>query len=218
MARHAERVYLSHWRPRLQSSLPENVTEVQAAKCIKGRRVEFTDGVEADVDAILFCSGYHYDFGFLHPDCKVDVTDGRVTPLYKHLVHTRFPSLSFIGIAIRICPFPQFSAQIQFVLAALEGSMTLPSREEMEEDEEKDYRERLNEGLPHRYAHFLGVKQWDYNDDLLRLAGVERHKPVVGELYEDVAYHRKTDVCNYKNMNFKLLDDEKYEKLESLEQ
>ena len=43
-----------------------------------------------EMDTILLCTGYHYTFPFLSPECGVNVSeDERVTPLWKHLTHTR---------------------------------------------------------------------------------------------------------------------------------
>ncbi|XP_071497559.1 uncharacterized protein [Diadema antillarum] len=214
----AKQVYISHWKPRIASTLPENIKEVQAVKAVSSSEAIFTDDARVDIDAILFCTGYNYDFSFLHTDCKVNVGDGRVTPLYKHVLHSTFPSLSFIGITMRICPFPQFAAQCQFALAALDGSMKLPSRIEMEANEAEDYQNRLDQGLPHRYAHFMGMRQWDYNADLLRQANLDQHAPVVEKLYDAIAVERKRNVCHYKNINFKLIDGNNFETLQSVEQ
>ncbi|XP_041458803.1 flavin-containing monooxygenase FMO GS-OX-like 2 [Lytechinus variegatus] len=215
---HARQVYLSHWKPRLKTPIPSNIKEVQAVKSICKTEVEFLDGHKDSFDCILFCSGYYYDFSFLHPDCSVDVTDGRITPLYKHVIHQIFPSLCFIGIAIRICPFPHFSAQTQFFLAALDGSMKLPTQKEMQEDEARDYQKKLDEGLPHRYAHLMGERQWGYHSDILSLAGAKQHQPVVEKLYKHVSVYRGTDVSNYKKMNFDIMDNENFVQLQSLEQ
>lgn len=61
---------------------------------------------------ILIITGYEYTFPFLNKDCNVMIEDNVVKPLYKHLIHSMFPSLAFIGIPFQICPFPLFDFQV----------------------------------------------------------------------------------------------------------
>ena len=48
-----------------------------------------------------------------------------------------------------------------FAVSVLEGSVTLPSVEEMTSDQEYDYRQRVSAGLPIRFASsFLSVVEF----------------------------------------------------------
>ena len=40
------------------------------------------------------------------------VENNIVKPLYKHLIHTTFPTMAFIGIPFQIVPFPLFDVQV----------------------------------------------------------------------------------------------------------
>ncbi len=69
-----------------------------------------------EFDCIILCTGYLYDFPFLNdgilrtPNGKegsaelestpplIEMGNQCVKPLYKHLIHARFPSLAFVGI------------------------------------------------------------------------------------------------------------------------
>ncbi|XP_030828992.1 flavin-containing monooxygenase FMO GS-OX-like 2 isoform X1 [Strongylocentrotus purpuratus] len=210
---HAKQVVISHWKPRFKTPLPSNVKEVQAIKSVGKTEVEFLDGCKDTFDSIVFCSGYDYDFSFLHPDCLVDVSDGRITPLYKHLIHQIFPSLCFMGISKRFCPYPHFNAQALFFLAALDGSVKLPTEKEMHEDEAKEFQIRLDEGLPHRYAHDMGDRQWEYNSNLLSFIGAVQHKPVIEKLYHQVMRCRTKNILIYRKMKFKVVDNDKFVQL-----
>ena len=57
-----------------------------------------TDGSKIEVDAVLLCTGYHYDFPFLSQECNVEVQGRVVQPLYKHMLHPDHPTIAFIGI------------------------------------------------------------------------------------------------------------------------
>lgn len=112
-----------------------------------------------------------------------------------------------------ICPFPQFDSQVKFVLSTLDDTQTLPSPEDMEADIELDYQSRLSEGLPHRYAHFMGPKQWEYNDSLAALAGFEPIPKAIQILYNEVHRTRVLDLPNYKKMQYRITGEETYEVL-----
>ncbi len=72
-----------------------------------------------EFDCIVLCTGYCYDFPFLNGDVLHDANGNQgstelestlpliemgkncVKPLYKHLIHARFPSLAFVGIPFK---------------------------------------------------------------------------------------------------------------------
>ena len=162
------------------------------------------DGTNIEIDVLMLCTGYKYVFPFLSSEVNLTIKDERVVPLYKHLIHTQWPSMSFIGIPKTICPFPLFDCQIRFVLAALEGTMKLPSQQEMDADVNRDFQGRIESGYPVRHAHHMGPLQWDYNDDLAEIAGFNPIPKVVRQLYDHVHHYRVTDLPHYKEKNFAL--------------
>ncbi|XP_048745451.1 uncharacterized protein LOC125658271 [Ostrea edulis] len=210
----AEMVYLSHNKPPLQTYLPDNVQQKPGIKKLGTRSVTFLNGDETDTDVLLLCTGYHYYFPFLSEDCQVQISDERITPLYKHLIHIDHPTMAFVGIPKTICPFPQFDVQIRFFLSSLSGKFRLPSKEDMLLDTEQDFQSRLSQGLLVRYAHVLGTRQWGYNDELADLAGVELIPRVVQNLYDYVHETRVKDIVRYKNRNYEIIDSERFSNLD----
>ena len=208
------KVYLSHKRNSLKSQCPDNVELKPGIQCLKDHAVVFQGGEEKEIDSLVLCTGYRYEFPFLSEDCKLDVTDERVTPLYKHLLHTQFPSLSFIGVCKVICPFPLFHMQVLLAMGVLDGSVELPSKEEMDEDIEADFRKRLELGLPWRYAHHMRERQWDYNDELAAIVKCDPIPKVVSKLYVHVEVDRSTNVLNYKKKNYVLTGAETFEEIQ----
>ena len=194
LAGKAKEVTLSHNRDRLKSPLPVNITESLGIKLIKENSVEFLDGKEKPVEAILYCTGYRYSFPFLSEKCGVG-THERVTPLYKHLIHTRLPSLCIIGVCRNVSPFILFDVQAQFFLKTLEGAHNLPSQEEMERDTERDFKERLSAGHPAHFAHHI---QWGYIDDLGGMVGLTPTATKIRNLYSELGAIRNIDLQNYK--------------------
>lgn len=218
VAKQADIVYLSHKRV-LASKLPDNVKERRPISLVSpDGTVHFDDGQQANVDAILFCTGYEFSFPFLSDDCNITVCNNRVTPLYKHIFNTKYPTLSFIGLCLRICPFPQFSLQAQYIASVLSGKKQLPSESDMNADEEKDYQEKLRSGISKKYAHWLGERQWEYNRNIAELAGVEPLHAHYEDLYEYVTGRRREFLMGYKNENYEMFSDGTWSKTETCNQ
>lgn len=192
------------------------MTQQRGVKAMTRDTVIYKDGFEEQADVLMLCTGYRYSFPYLTKDCNVEIKDERITPLYKHIVHTQHPTMSFIGMCKIICPFPQFDTQVRFVLSILDGTQTLPSMNEMNKDTECDFSNRLSEGLPTRYAHFMGPKQWDYNDTLASLAGFSPIPRAIQNLYDEVHRTRVKDLPNYKNKQYRITGEDTYEEIEDI--
>lgn len=209
-------VILSHNHPLLQTQLPDNVYQRPGIKCLSSDGVVYNNDETEKVDVLLLCTGYKYDFPFLDDVCKVDIMDERVTPLYKHLIHAKFPSLSLVGVCKKICPFPQFDNQVKFVVSVLDKSQILPSCDEMLADIEADYSERLEKGMPARYAHTMGASQWAYNDNLADLGNFEHIPKVWEDLYMEVHKQRTANLMTYKEREYTIIDNSTFREKQGL--
>ncbi|XP_046544678.1 flavin-containing monooxygenase FMO GS-OX4-like [Haliotis rubra] len=208
----ADKVFLSHNKDKLKTILPANVTEVKGIKSFNTHSVVFLDGQEQQVDTVIFCTGYKNTYPFLTDDCHVKVQAGsRVTPLYKHLIHTEFPSLTFVGLCKMVSPFQVFHLQILVVMAMLEGKLTLPSKEEMDQDTEKDFQEHLASGLQVHDAHSLDDRQWSYNDQLADLANCQQLPRVIEKIWNKYQAMLHENSLTYRNMNFLRTSDESFD-------
>ena len=207
----ARQVYLCHDRNRLQSKLPSNVTEVRGiAACITDYGFILNDGSKIQVDSVLFCTGYEFNFPFLD-SANIISNDGQVVkPLYKHMIHTKYPSLAFIGIPTQICPFPFFHNQLLWLCKVLLGKYRLPTEADMNADIEEERLARLDAGLPPRHFHKMGVRQWEYSRDLAKRAGMSEISPAVEELYNQVHQRRLFDLTEYKNERYVMGKDGHY--------
>lgn len=122
---------------------------------------------------LIFKKGFVYSFPFLHEECGVQVIDNHVTPLYKHLIATKNPTLCFVGLPFYVCanymfdlqvnfdsiPISANLKQVRFYIATLDGTFHLPSQEEMLEDEKRQMAERRNKGFRLRDSHKMGPLQ-----------------------------------------------------------
>ncbi|ELU06178.1 hypothetical protein CAPTEDRAFT_212147 [Capitella teleta] len=212
LAATAKEIVLCHKKPPLKSLLPSNVRQAPGIKEFTATDIILdNDEIITDVDVMLFCTGYHYTFPFLHPSCHPEIKDERI-PLYKHIISPDHPTLSFIGIPKQICPFPEFNCQVQFVLAGLTGRVPIPNRDEMNVDIETDFNERISSGMAVRHAHHMGHRQWQYHQDLARLGQFDDLPLVFERMYFDVHSLRQTDLMTYKKYCFRVTGDESFER------
>jgi len=158
--------------------------------------------VVRNVDVLIWCTGYLYEFPFLLE--SVQVQDGRrVLHLYEHLFHSHFPNgaLSFIGLPFSIVPFPLFFLQALLVAHVLSSKVVLPPLDEQQQAAKRDDEAREQRGeLSDSKYHYLGDAQWVY---LARLANVTQVDPslisssylsYMQDIYNDVGSRRPKDV------------------------
>ncbi|CAM9526332.1 unnamed protein product [Laminaria digitata] len=137
--------------------------------------VRFKDGTSAEIDTVVWCTGYSYSFPFLEGSgLLTPPSTERVHPLYEQLFHVKHPSLSFVGLPQSIVPFPLFEVQANAVAAVIAGRASLPSLAEREQwllDEEETGEKERGVSPVSRRVHVLNGMQWAYSKRLLRLAG-----------------------------------------------
>lgn len=96
---------------------------------VEGRTVHLIDGNSiADVDYIIFSTGYSWSLPFL-PD--VPIRNNRVPDLYQHVVWQKDPTLLFVGAVAAGLTFKVFEWQAVLAARLLAGRAVLPSVEEM---------------------------------------------------------------------------------------
>jgi len=202
---HATTVYLSDTTcPSLEERNGEPITEGNVAW------VPRTTGVNPDstilfgptcketpqVDVIVFCSGYDYQFPFINDKSNLELSvipgERRIKPLYEQMWHARHPSIAFIGLQHSVVPFPFFELQAEAIVSQIlhSSSWSLPPLEERLEAAEKD---AISGGPkePGRLqdTHYLGSHQWDSCFKYAKFAGendksLQRHIQTNKAIYE----------------------------------
>ncbi|XP_065077840.1 senecionine N-oxygenase-like isoform X2 [Ochlerotatus camptorhynchus] len=210
----AKTVYFSHHVPQKlkDAEFPANVVQVPDVARLHEADVEFVDGSRQSVDFILYCTGYHFNFPFLHKDCGIELDDDWVRPLYKQIININYPTMAFIGIPFLVCTTLMFDLQSRFIMKYYSGSRLLPSREEMMEDFEKEINDRWARGLQKRQAHMMGGEvQRVYYNDVAKTADIEPIPPVMINMH--IASHRRKneDLSGYRNDIFRAVDKENFE-------
>jgi hypothetical protein len=147
------------------------------------RAVRFTDGrVESEIDAVIFATGYLYDLPFLRTLTPPLVTSSgrRVQGLYDHLFHIDHPTLAFVGLPIKVTPFPLAETQAALVARTWANLLPLPSKEEMrrwEKEEEEVVRNGRSPGNFHVWAEGRDISYISGVYERLERSGTPGKKP-----------------------------------------
>lgn len=108
-----------------------------------------------------------------------------------------------------------FSLQVQFALAVLDGSVTLPSAAQMEEEVKRQFQERLRKGILQDHLLIMGQDQWEYCQTLARIAGFPALPPVFRSLYEEVFRQRSIHPENYRKLNYRVVSNSQFELIDA---
>ncbi|CAI2366935.1 unnamed protein product [Moneuplotes crassus] len=163
----------------------QNLLEIKSGNIaeIKEHSVVFGDGSEEQIDTIIYATGYKYSFPFIDPEQKIVEFDSKGTegfyfgPLYKKMFCINEPNIFFIGIVEKL-PIIHSTYERQILLAkeAIQGKITLPSKQEMLEDlaSEMENHEQTGKDMSYFYKfNPAGYSYYDYNKDMEALTSME---------------------------------------------
>ncbi|RLN87079.1 hypothetical protein BBJ28_00017926 [Nothophytophthora sp. Chile5] len=196
--------------------------------------VVFADGSSiASPDEIMHCTGYLYTVSDFFPSellypktpvsptgvsseiaadlCAVTTEGVAVAPTYKHLFAIEDPTAAFIGLPFANLPFLCFELQAKWVAHVFDGSVSLPSQEEMYED---FYAHARGLDGSVRKLHSLGELQKEYFTDVCCDVALAHHRElaarsgtVVGEeiheMFDDAAYLRVNFPHDFRTAEFR---------------
>ena len=130
------------------------------------RAVRFADGcIEENVDAILFCTGYHYSFPFLTSLQPALITTGeRVHHLFQHVFYKASLTLAFVGIPSKVLPFRTSEGQAAVIARIWSGRLDVPSEIEMHDWEEARVAER---GNGRKFHEMRTLEDMDYHNAMI---------------------------------------------------
>ncbi|KAK5158843.1 monooxygenase [Recurvomyces mirabilis] len=97
------------------------------------KTVTFENGTELAVDKVIICTGYSYDFSFIRQagDDLISPVGVSVRNVYKHLLYTENPTLTFVGLPTMSATFTVAEAQSAVVARIFSSRLSLPSRPEL---------------------------------------------------------------------------------------
>jgi cation diffusion facilitator CzcD-associated flavoprotein CzcO len=133
---------------------------------LDGKFVQFADGTRAEVDVIIWATGYKITFPFFDPAFLS--APGNVLPLWKRIFKPDLDDVAFIGFAQplpTLFPFCEFQSK----LAArwLAGEWAPPSAETMQEEIRRD-EARFTGHYGKRQRHTMQVDYYVYEYEMNR--------------------------------------------------
>ncbi len=146
-----------------------------------GRQVEFVDGNRADVDVIIWCTGYNVSFPFFDPDFIS--APGNDLPLWERMVKPEIDNLFFIGLLQPLgAIMPIAEAQAQFIGDYLTGRLALPPADEMSRSIDGERRAMFTRYADRAPRHTMQV---DFKTYFRRL---DRHRQRGAKLARKMGY------------------------------
>ncbi|XP_060070492.1 dimethylaniline monooxygenase [N-oxide-forming] 2-like [Ylistrum balloti] len=202
---YAKQIFLSHIKERLKSVFPENIIEKPGIKRMTRTSVVFLDDTGEEVDVLLFCTGYSYNFPFLSDDV-INVNGNKVMPLYKHVVHVNHPNLLFVGILKNVSYFIVINVSSKFAVAVLNGDISLPSETDMQKIVDEYFEKGKERGeKPHTFQ--TNDQMWEFEQDLSKMAGIQpcpkAFELIRAYLIQECTYNLTT----IRDKKFKISDD-----------
>eukprot|EP00211_Chloroparvula_japonica_P007125 CAMPEP_0119153714 /NCGR_PEP_ID=MMETSP1310-20130426/49662_1 /TAXON_ID=464262 /ORGANISM="Genus nov. species nov., Strain RCC2339" /LENGTH=425 /DNA_ID=CAMNT_0007146187 /DNA_START=218 /DNA_END=1496 /DNA_ORIENTATION=+ len=124
------------------------------------------------ISRILFCTGYLYDYPFLHRECGISVDEGkRVRPLVEHLWNAEYPTMCFPALLWKALTFPLIELQVRVFLRVLKETNGFLGEVggEWGRDERLRRARFQNGGRDAKYGHMLGEEHEAYVRRLLSI-------------------------------------------------
>ncbi|CAG9766250.1 unnamed protein product [Ceutorhynchus assimilis] len=196
----AEKLYISY-NTTFFGETRENVIHKPLVEKFEGSKAFFADGSVEEIDNVIYCTGYQYVYPFLTKECGIEVENRWVKYLYKHIVNVEHPTMGFMGITFRVCPFPLFDIQARFFLEFIKNTSKF-SKDEMIRDILKDIEDKsASTAQVHQIGNAL---HQTYFDDLANTVKVEKVRPVIHKLFQSLCGERNVE------KNYRILNDEEF--------
>ncbi|XP_053382876.1 senecionine N-oxygenase-like [Mercenaria mercenaria] len=183
---------------------PKGVEERPIVEEIKGNTVVFQDKTQHDVDAIIYCTGYRYNYPFLQGDLHFDI-DGKTNlypdNLYKGTLWMKGGNNKLFHMTAyeAYFEFGMFDAQAIWILNYILGKLPA-QRKEMEKNVEEWQRKLRDVKVPLDHLKFQRDFYHDIGKDVNYPAEyIDKAYAILSKVFEE----RQKDICTYKDMSFK---------------
>ena len=154
-----------------------------------------------DFDAIILCTGYQHHFPFLETALKLR-THNRMHPphIYKGIFWIDNPKLMYLGMQDQFYTFSMFDAQAWYARDVILGRIKLPSKAEMQKDDEKWV--KREEALKDAFAKI--DFQADYVRDLCAATDYPKFDiDMTVDEFKEWEHDKEDSIVGYRNKAFK---------------
>ncbi|XP_072929957.1 senecionine N-oxygenase-like isoform X2 [Epargyreus clarus] len=203
-------IHSHHSKVHFRTRFPDHFIRKPDIKEYNETGVYFVDGSYEEIDDVIYCTGYEYDYPFLDESCGLTIKPQSVVPLYKYMVNINEPSMVLIGLIVRACLVVAIDAQARYATALIKGNFTLPSKEEMLEDWQRRAEIVYSKGRPISDIHLLAEKEDKYYDALTQESGIERVPPVMFKIRTVDTEAKLENLYNYRKYVYTVLDNENF--------
>ena len=179
---------------------PDNWTEVGGIDRVEGKTVHFTDGNQAQVDAIILCTGYKHHFPFLPDDLRLKTANILAADdLYKGVVWNANPEMFYLGMQDQWYTFNMFDAQAWYVRDIIMGRIAVPDMAAREADVAA--RKAAEAALEDDFACI--DYQGAYTQELIDETDYPSFDiPASNQAFYEWKKHKKKDIMTFRNNGY----------------
>merc|ERR1711981_884012 len=188
----------------LWSNGPKTITERPILTHVDGKVVHFKDGTTAEVDVIMFCTGYLHYYPFIEDKLRLRSPNLLFPPnLYKGMIFTPeghnggSNKMLYLGSQDQYYTYTMFDVEALWALKYVLGEIAIPVKDAMIADWQK-WSERLRNL---KDCHEAILFQTDFVQELAKQCGYG-HDLDVSEIFFTWHHHKEIDILSYRDQSF----------------
>ena len=179
---------------------PKGIEQRPQVEKVEQNTAYFKDGTKAEVDIIIFCTGYRWHFPFLAKELRVTEMFYCSRDFYKGILWLKGGNdkLLYIGAPYIIYSLPFFEAQAMWVWRYIAGDIQIPSLEKMLADTDK-WLEKLGAVKPGDFMAFVRFYTEELAD-ICEASGYTKECTNALEIIHEWKEHKTKDILTYRDI------------------
>ncbi|KAL4225631.1 hypothetical protein ACF0H5_016317 [Mactra antiquata] len=196
---------ISSWRTKpMGFKWPKGIEEKPLVEKFDSNMVHFTDGTSAEVDTVIYCTGYLYLYPFMDENLKLKSPKLTMYPdnVYKGTLWLGGGNnkVFYIGMVDQYFSFTLFDVQTLWTCKYIFGEL---NEQTQREDLEKSMKEWVNRRNSLKDCH----DEIDFQGDLITVLSKDTgynidSGPVGAKLFHTWEHQREADIVTYKDQCF----------------
>ncbi|XP_026315023.1 senecionine N-oxygenase-like isoform X1 [Hyposmocoma kahamanoa] len=203
-------IHSHHSVVNFRTPFPANYIKKPDVKEFNENGAIFVDGTYEDLDDVIYCTGFEYDYPFIDETSGLTLSKRSLTPLHNYMVNIHQPTMVFMGLLVRACLVIAIDAQSQYATALFKGNFTLPTKEKMLEIWQKRVEAIRSKGKPISHIHFVDHYEDQYYEELTRESGIPRVPPVMFKIRIKDTEAKLENFYTFRDYVYTIIDDETF--------